>query len=102
MLVTAFNVFQPCVMHSEGKEKILYKSFLCLFIKKFYAYKNFLVLDSGMENVIVTRSISGVLLYGVSHRRKDKAGNQKTDALYNLYSVSHSIKPQVQLTVCLF
>lgn len=64
--------------------------------------KIFLVLDSGMENVIVTKSISGVLLYGVSHRRKDKAGNQNTDALYNLYSVSHNIKPQFQLTVCLF
>lgn len=41
MLVTVFNVFQPCVRHSGGKEKILYKSFLCLFIKKFYVHKNF-------------------------------------------------------------
>lgn len=45
--------------------------------------KIFLVLDSGMENVIVTRSISGVLIYGVSHRRRDRAGNQKTGALDN-------------------
>lgn len=29
--------------------------------------KIFLVLDSGMENVIVTQSISGVLIYGDGH-----------------------------------
>lgn len=57
--------------------------------------KIFLVLDSGMENVIVTRSISGGLVYGVSHMGKDQAENQKTNALYNWYSVSHSIEPQV-------
>lgn len=45
--------------------------------------KIFLVLDSGMENVIVTRSISGALIYGVSRRRKDRAGDQKTGALDN-------------------
>lgn len=45
--------------------------------------KIFLVPDSGMENVIVTWSISGVLLYGGSHRRKNRAGNQKTDVLDN-------------------
>lgn len=48
--------------------------------------KFFLVLDSGMENVIVTKSISGVLIYGVSHRGKDRAENQKTAVLDNWYS----------------
>ena len=55
--------------------------------------KIFMVFDSGLENVIVTGSISGGLIYGDSYGRKDRAGNQKTDALLNLYSVSRSINP---------
>lgn len=45
--------------------------------------KIFLVLDTGMENVIVTKSISGGLIYGDGRRRKDQAGDQKTDGLDN-------------------
>lgn len=45
--------------------------------------KIFLVLDSWTENVIVTWSISGGLIYGDGHGRQDRAGDQKTDALYN-------------------
>ena len=45
--------------------------------------KIFLVLDSGMENVIVTWSISGVLIYEEKKKKKDQAGDQKTDALNN-------------------
>ncbi len=43
--------------------------------------KIFLVLDSGMENVIVTWSISGGLIYGDGLGGKDEAGYQKTDSL---------------------
>lgn len=39
--------------------------------------KIFLVLDSGMENVIVTRSISGVLIYGVGHGERTGQGTRK-------------------------
>ena len=54
-----------------------------------------MVLDSDTENVIVTWSISGVLIYEDSLRKKDQAGDQKTDALNNWYFVSHNIKPQI-------
>lgn len=65
-------------------------------IKNFMSFiKIFMVLDACLENVIVTWSISGVLIYGDSHRRRDRAGNQKTDALDHWYSVIHNIKPQV-------
>lgn len=57
--------------------------------------KIFLVLDSGMENVIVTKSISGGLIYGDGHRKRDRAGNQKTAALDNLYPTGHNIEPQI-------
>ena len=40
-----------------------------------------MIFDSGMENVKVTKSISGGLVYGDGHRRKDQTGDQKTDAL---------------------
>lgn len=53
--------------------------------------KIFLVLDSGMENVIVTWSISGGLIYGDGHGRKDRTGDQKTDVLDDLYFISLSI-----------
>lgn len=53
--------------------------------------KIFLVLDSGTENVIVTWSISGGLIYGDGHGKKDKAGDQKTDALDDLYFISLSM-----------
>lgn len=39
--------------------------------------KIFLVLDSGMENVIVTRSISGVLIYGASYGERTRQGTRK-------------------------
>ncbi len=58
-----------------------------------------MVLDSDTENVIVTWSISGVLIYKDSLRKKDQAGNQKTDALDNWYSVIHNIKPQIRVMV---
>ncbi len=45
--------------------------------------KIFLVFDSGMENVIVTQSISGGLIYEDGHRRRDWAGDQKTAVLDN-------------------
>lgn len=36
-----------------------------------------MVLDSDTENVIVTRSISGGLIYGDGHGRKDRQGIKK-------------------------
>ena len=57
--------------------------------------KIFLVLDSGMENVIVTKSISGGLIYGDGHRRMGRAGNRKTAALDNWYPMGHNVEPQI-------
>lgn len=61
--------------------------------KSFMSIKIFLVLDSGMENVIVTKSISGGLIYGDSHRRKDKAEDQKTAFLDNRYPKGRNVDP---------
>lgn len=56
--------------------------------------KIFLVLDSGMENVIVTWSISGVLIYGVGHGERTGQGTRKrTPWITDI--VSHNIKLQV-------
>lgn len=63
--------------------------------------KIFLVLDSGMENIIVTKSISGGLIYGDGHRIRDRAGNQKTDALDNWYPTGHDMEPEIKITICL-
>lgn len=53
--------------------------------------KIFLVLDSGMENVIVTQSISGGLIYGDGHRRKARQITKKTDVLEYLYFVCQDV-----------
>lgn len=50
-----------------------------------------MVLDSGMENVIVTQSISGGMIYGDGYRRKDQAEDQKTDVLENWYLVCQDV-----------